>query len=111
MPAAPSVNGARRSTIDAPNSSTTRDSASRRSRRGACMSPVRYEMKICRRASSSCTSMSTPLSYSFTFSLGSMSSYTSIRCRPPMSMCRIFTGASQLTWKCAIMLLSKKSVR
>src|SRR5262249_47401046 len=61
-PAAAPVSGARRSAIDAANSSITRDSASRRSSFGAYMSPVRYDTKICRRVSSSRTSKSTPLS-------------------------------------------------
>src|SRR5215467_133864 len=96
-PEAASVSGRRHSAIASANSRTTRVSASVRSSFGACMSPVRYETRICRRVCSSGTSKSTPLSYTSTFSLGSMSLYTSIRWLPPMSMCRIFTGASQLT--------------
>src|SRR5262249_23110152 len=48
-PAAASVRGVRFSSMDSANSWATSDSASRRSSSGACMSPVRYEIRICRR--------------------------------------------------------------
>ena len=42
--------------------------------------------------------------------VGMVSLYTSTPCRPPRSICRILTGASEFTWKGARNPLSKCTV-